>query len=66
MQLGCLGAERRHGIIVLVIFDWVSLVIGQLRNFELVGVGEEHRWSDDGVDILYQDLIHHFQFYDVS
>ena len=51
-----MGAERRHGEIVLVIFGQVGLDVGNIRNLELVGVVEEHRWSDDGVDILYQDL----------
>ena len=61
-----MGAERRHGEIVLVIFGQVGLDVGNIRNLELVGVVEEHRWSDDGVDLLYQDLLHHFQFDNAS
>ena len=47
-----LGAERRHGAIFLVVFGWVGLIIGKLWNFDLISVGEEHRWSDNGVDLL--------------
>ena len=65
MWQGWLGAEQRCGAIVLVFFVWVGLVVGNIQNFELVDVGEEHRWLDDGIDILYQDIIHHFQFADV-
>ena len=31
----------------LEFFGQVCLGIGDLRNFELVGVGEDHIWSDD-------------------
>ena len=65
MWQGWLGAEQRCGAIVLVFFVWVGLVFGNIRNFELVDVGEEHRRLGDGIDILYQDIIHRFQFADV-
>ena len=61
-----MGANRRCGSIVLVVFDRVGIGIGELQNFELVVVGEENHWSDNGVDILHQDLVYHFQFADVS
>ena len=38
-------------------FSRVGLGVGELRRFEIVGVGEEHRWSDDGVN-----LVHCFHF----
>ena len=49
-----------------MVFGRVGLGVSKLWNLELVGVGEEHYWSDDSVDILYQDLVHFFQFADVS
>ena len=61
-----LDAERRCGAIVLVFFGHIGFDIGKLRNFELVGVSEEHRWPDDGVGILYKGLVHCFQFSVVS
>ena len=60
-----MGAEKRRGAIVLVVFGQVGLRIGELWNFELIGVGEEHCWSEYSVDLLYQYLIHCFQFSDV-
>ena len=29
----------------------VGIGVGDFRNFELVGVGEKHRWSGDGIDL---------------
>ena len=46
-----LVANWRHGAIVLEVFRWVGIGVGKLHNFELVGVGEKHGWSDYGVDI---------------
>ena len=66
MRRECLGANRKRGAIVLKVFGQVSLVGGKLWNFDLVGMGKEHRWLDDGVDISHRDLVHHFQFTDVS
>ena len=48
MRQGCLGSKWRYGAILLAIFDPVGIGLGEVRNFDLVGVGEEHRWSDDG------------------
>ena len=39
-----MGAKRQHGAIVLEIFGWVDLGFDKLRNFELIGVGEEQLW----------------------
>ena len=66
VRRGYLGAERRRGTIVLVVFDQVGLGVRELCNLELVGVGEEHRLPDIGVDLLYGDLVHNFRFADVS
>ena len=60
-----MGANRRLGAIVLEVFGWVGLGVGELRNFDLVGVGEKHRWLGDGVNLSLQDLMHSFQFADV-
>ena len=53
MRRGFLGAKRRRVAIVLVVFSRVGLGVGKIRNLELVGVSEEYRWLDDGVDLLY-------------
>ena len=39
----------------------VGIGVGEFRNFELVGVGEKHRWSCDCVDLSLQDLLHCLQ-----
>ena len=39
-----MDAEKRHGATFLVVFGQVGLGVSELWNFELVGVGEEHRW----------------------
>ena len=62
---GCLGVDWRRESIVLDIFGQVGLSVGELQNFELFGVGEKHRWSDNGVDIYFQYLVHRLQFSDV-
>ena len=62
----CLGVKRHHGVVVLGFFGWVGLGVDKLCNFELVGLGGENIWSDDDVDFLYLDLVHCFQFADVS
>ena len=49
-----------------MVFGPVGLGVDDIRNFELVGVDEEQCWSEDGIDILYQDLMHFFQFTDLS
>ena len=46
------GADWWCGAIVLEVFGQVGLVVGELRNFELVSVVGEHCWSADGVDIF--------------
>ena len=46
-----LGADQRRGAIVLEVFGKVSIGVGELRNFELVSVGEEYRWLNNGVDL---------------
>ena len=46
-----MGANRRCGAIVLGFLGRVGLDISMLRNFELVGVGEDHCWLDDGIDL---------------
>ena len=51
MKIVWMRSDRRHGNIVLEVFGWVGLVVGEIWNFELVGVGEEHRWLDDGANI---------------
>ena len=61
-----MGAERRRGAIVLVVFGQVGIRIGELRNFEISDVVEEKHWLDYGVYLFYQDLLHRFQFADVS
>ena len=65
MSQGWLVADQWHGSIILEVFGRVGLGVSKLCNFELVGVGEKHRWSDDGVDIFLQNLVHHLQFSDV-
>ena len=47
-----MGVKRRRGDIVLVIFGQGGLSVFKLRIFELVDIGEEHCWSDDGFDLL--------------
>ena len=66
MRRVCLGADWRHVTIFLEFFGQVSLGAGEIRNFELVGVGEKRHWSENGVDISFQDLVHNFEFADVS
>ena len=51
MRQGWLVADQQCGAIVLEIFGQVVIGVGELWNFELVGVGEEHHWLDDGVDL---------------
>ena len=34
------GANRWCGAIVLEVFGWVGLVVSELRNFDIVGVGK--------------------------
>ena len=43
-------------------FGQVSLGIGELRNSELIDVGEKHRWLCDGVNLSLQYLLHRLQF----
>ena len=33
------------GAIALMVFGRAGLSVGELHNLEIVGVGEEHRWS---------------------
>ena len=42
-------AEWQRGAIVLVVFGWVGLGVGELCSLDLIGVGKVHRWSGDGV-----------------
>ena len=42
MRRGWLGVDRQRDAIVLEVFKWVSLGVGEIRNFELGGVGEKH------------------------
>ena len=51
VRQGWLVADQQCGAIVLDIFGQVVIGVGELWNFELVGVGEEHHWLDDGVDL---------------
>ena len=62
---GWLGVGRRSGAIVLEVFGRVGLNIGELRNFELVGVGENHRWPGNVVDLSFRELTHFLQLADV-
>ena len=66
MRQGYLGAYQQRGAIVLEVFGQVSLGVSKLRNFNLVGVGEKFRWLDNGVDLSLRELLHCFQFSDVS
>ena len=66
MRRGWLVAYRRCGAIILEVFGQIGLEFGELQNFELIGVEEEHRCLDDGANQSLQDLMYHFQFYDVS
>ena len=50
----------------MVVLQQVGLGIGELWNFELVGVIEKHCWSCDCVEIALRDLVHFLQFADVS
>ena len=61
-----MGVEQFHGDIVLVVFGCFSLSVSNIYNSYLVGLGEDHCWLDNGVNILYQDLMHRFHFSDVS
>ena len=61
-----MGADRRWGAIVLEVFRRVSISVVELRNFDLVGVRENHRWSDDGTNLFLIYLLHCFQFIDVT
>ena len=66
MWQGSLGVDRRCGAIVLVIFRRVGLGIVKLWNFELVDVGENHRWLCDFDELILCNLVHFLQFFDVS
>ena len=57
---------RRHSAIVLVCFGWGSLVVGDLRRVNLVGLGEELCWLRKILDIDFGNLIHLLEFVDVS
>ena len=65
VRRGWLGVDWKCGAIVLNVFGQVGPVDGKLCSFELVGVVEEHRWSDNCVDLSHWDLMHNFQFSDV-
>ena len=65
MRQGSLGADRRRGAIVLVIFRQVSLSLGELQNFEPIGVGENHQWLCDCVKLALCCLVRLLQFTDV-
>ena len=41
-------------------FVQVGLSVGEIRIFKLVGVGEEHRWSDNRINLPYLDLVNCF------
>ena len=60
-----LVVDWQRGTIALVVFGRVGLGVGKIWNFELVGVEENHRWSCDGVDISFRDLVHHLNFSDL-
>ena len=66
MQKEWIGANQWCGAIALEVFGRVGLGVGELQNFELVDVEEKHRWSDDGINLSLQDLVHNFQFAYVS
>ena len=66
MQQGRLGVDPRCGAIVLLVFWRVGLGIGEIWNFELFGVGENHHWSCDCVELALCNLVRLLQFYDVS
>ena len=55
MMVGCQAAAKRH---CLSVFGGVGLISGYLCSFKLSGLGEERRWSGDGVDLLFVDLVH--------
>ena len=57
MRRGWLGVDQQRGVIVLEVFRRAVLGVGKLLNFELVGVGGKHCWSEDGVNISLQDLV---------
>ena len=44
----------------------MSLSIGEIRNFDLVGVGENYRWLCNWIKVSLRDLLHGLQFADVS
>ena len=46
-----MGANRRRGAIVLEVLGRVGIGVSKLWNFKLVGVGEKHHWSDNGIDL---------------
>ena len=66
MRWRWLGVDRQRGAIFLVVFRRVGLGIGEVQKFELLGVVEKYRWSNDGVNISLQDLLHCFHFSDMS
>ena len=66
MRQGWLGAYWWRGATVLEVFGQFGLGVVELQNFDFVGVGENHHWLEDGIDLSLQDLMHHFQFSDVS
>ena len=60
-----MGVDRRRGAIVLEVFERAGLGVSEIRNFDLVGVVENHHWSGDGIDISFRYLNHRLQFSDV-
>ena len=57
--------DQRHVAIVLVFLRRVVLGVGEFRNFGLVCVGENHRWSCDDIELSLLELVHSLQFYGV-
>ena len=57
---GMTGCRPSAWLHVLKVLGQVGFNINKLHHFELVGVGANHRWLHDGVNISLRDLMHFF------
>ena len=48
--------------IVLVVFVWGGLAVGNICRVELSRMGEELRWLDDIVDLNFGEFLHLLEF----
>ena len=66
MQCGCLGDVRQQSTNFLVVFGRGGLVVFGICIIELARLGEELCRLVDTIKLIFYNLIHLLEFYDVD